>query len=247
LLPLASISQTFEKVLQASFFQLPAGLVETPSGYYMISNESDSLFDSHFAKITHINNNGLIVKYFVFDKPYSERLTNIINLNDSILVIAGYKYENENDYLKITFRLINTDLKIIHEITIKTELTNTDTSEYFCQAVMEYTKEDCVYFALGYDNFYDNNDGVIMVKLDANLSVSQKIEYKNLPYRSFSAPASLITLSNPDSLMLFMPGYAYILDTTLTILDTLPDFTRILNEDGSFAIDRPVTAGVDIG
>ena len=244
LIPLFGVSQTFEKIISESFFQRPIDLIEIPEGYLLLTSEGNSDDEERQSQIYILDLHGKILKQRLFDNYYSDKLSNVILLNDTTYLVAGNIKRNETDSIKIVLRLINSNLDILQEKVIETIISKQASTGFLAYQSDLVAFKNSIIYAFGYHAMGDEKmRGLYLVKTSKLLSNIEVKSYKQLPLPDLSLPECLLPYQNADTLLLFFPAKIYKVDSNLNIVDSLPeDFTRFNNENGVYGIHRPLSA-----
>jgi len=244
LLPLFGISQTFEKIISESYFQCPQDLIETTAGYLLLSSAGISDDEDYSSKLYIIDRQGDIIKSKLFDNYYYDRITNVLMLDDTTFLLAGYFKENQEDSINLIFRLINNNLNILSEKIVKTTVYKTEATNFLAMQSDFIKFDDEIVYAYGYHSVEDKSmRGLYLVKMSRFIDNIKVKHFQQLSLPGYSLPECLLPNQSKDSLFVFFPYKAYKLDKDLNLSDSLLyDFFLFPVDNSTYGIYRPFQA-----
>ncbi len=235
IIPLFSLSQTFEKVFTNNIFQIATDAIECSEGYLISTRVADNNKKA-YAMLSLYNKQGNEMRSCKFDKNGSNVIENIILVNDTLVFVVINQLEPNSDSSKLVYHLLNLDFETIKSKEIQTRVprSSNDLAITVASKICFNIKGNLIH-AFGYQDLADNKEGGYYLNKINPITLEHTSNYYN-DLGHDALPQSITPYAKTDSLLLFFSTKTYMANNEQNIVDTLPDELIIHSTDTSYYI-----------
>jgi hypothetical protein len=241
LFPLIGKSQSFEKVINNTFQIRPYSAVELHDGYVISSTDLEPGFSSGCSSLRKISRNGELVNEITLDSAKTMTVNHMFKIDNQHLFIANAYKRTDEDTIKASFRIINSDLVVVSEITVNLDYIPQDLNVIWidinsCQL---HSGKFIIAFSYAQPSLNTDMKGYVLYSIDSTFST---INYSHTitPVNYVSSAEELVSYPQQDSAILFFSGSARVINSNLEVLEYLGnEFSVFLPTGGR--VGRPVS------